>query len=118
MLCPVLIGRSAEQDALMAALDAAAEGNGGAVFITGDAGIGKSRLARDVANMAYVRGFQVLTGRGTESTVPVPYRPITEALMGAARVGVVPDSPAIAPHSVPWSPNGAAPAPGTLRSPR
>jgi DNA-binding CsgD family transcriptional regulator len=98
MLCPVLIGRSAEQDALMAALDAAAEGNGGAVFITGDAGIGKSRLARDVANMAYVRGFQVLTGRGTESTVPVPYRPITEALMGAARVGVVPDSAAIADY--------------------
>jgi DNA-binding CsgD family transcriptional regulator len=98
MLCPVLIGRSAEQDALIAALDAAAGGNGRAVFITGDAGIGKTRLAKDVANTAFARGFQILTGRGTESTVPVPYRPVAEALMGAARAGLVPDSPGLADY--------------------
>ena len=65
MLCPVLIGRSAELGVLTAALDSAAQGLGGAVFITGDAGIGKSRLSRDVSYTASARDFQVLTGRGT-----------------------------------------------------
>src|ERR1700733_12002241 len=93
MLCPVLIGRSAELGALNAALNRAADGRGGAVFITGDAGIGKSRLTRDVAYMASARDFQVLTGRGTQSAVPVPYRPIAEALLGAARAGLQPNAP-------------------------
>jgi DNA-binding CsgD family transcriptional regulator len=98
MLCPVLVGRSAELDVLQAALDSAAAGNGGAVFITGDAGIGKSRLARDVSYTASARDFQVLTGRGTQSAVPVPYRPIAEALLGAARAGMTPTAPEISDY--------------------
>jgi DNA-binding CsgD family transcriptional regulator len=98
VLCPVLIDRSTELAALMAALDAAADGHGGTVFITGDAGIGKSRLARDLSAYASANGFHVLTGRGTESTVPVPYRPVAEALMGVAREGVLPDSPGLAQY--------------------
>jgi DNA-binding CsgD family transcriptional regulator/tetratricopeptide (TPR) repeat protein len=98
MLCPVLIGRGAELAALTAALDRAAEGRGGAVFITGDAGIGKSRLTRDVAYTASARDFQVLTGRSTQSAVPVPYRPIAEALMGAARAGMRPSAPGISDY--------------------
>ena len=98
MLCPVLIGRSAELTALTEALDAAAGGRGGAIFLTGDAGVGKSRLCREVVAEAMRRGFLVLGGRATESAVPVPFRPISEALMGAARAGVVPDSPGIADY--------------------
>ena len=98
MLCPVLIDRSAELGALSSALEAAATGHGGTVFVTGDAGIGKSRLARDLSTLALSQGFHVLTGRGAESTVPVPYRPITEALMGAARDGVIPASAPIADY--------------------
>jgi DNA-binding CsgD family transcriptional regulator len=98
MLCPVLIGRSAELGALTDALDAAADGRGGAVFVTGDAGVGKSRLAREAATLACSRGFRVLHGRAVESAVPVPFRPITEALMGAARAGAVPDTPGIADY--------------------
>ena len=95
MLCPVLVGRSAELGALTAALDRAADCHGGAVFITGDAGIGKSRLTRDAAYTASARDFQVLTGRGTQSAVPVPYRPVAEALLGAARAGLQPNAPGI-----------------------
>lgn len=98
MLCPVLIGRSAEVGGLTDALDAAGDGRGGAVFVTGDAGVGKSRLAREAVSLACARGFRVLLGRAVESAVPVPFRPITEALMGAARAGVVPDSPGIADY--------------------
>jgi DNA-binding CsgD family transcriptional regulator len=98
MLCPVLIGRSAELGVLTAALDGAAQGLGGAAFITGDAGVGKSRLTRDVSYTASAGDFQVLTGRGTESAVPVPYRPIAEALLGAARAGLRPNAPGISDY--------------------
>jgi DNA-binding CsgD family transcriptional regulator/tetratricopeptide (TPR) repeat protein len=98
MLCPVLIDRSAELATLSAALEAAGDGQGGTVFVTGDAGIGKSRLTRDLSVRAAAQGFHVLTGRGTESTVPVPYRPVAEALMGAARDGIEPDSRGLAQY--------------------
>jgi DNA-binding CsgD family transcriptional regulator len=98
MLCQVLIDRGAELSALSDALDAAAEGRGRAVFVTGDAGVGKSRLVREASDLASARGMRVLSGRATESAVPVPYRPVTEALMGAARAGVVPDAPGIADY--------------------
>ena len=93
MLCPDLISRSAEQATLAAALEAAADGRGGVVFITGDEGVGKSRLAKEASDQACARGFDVITGRATQSAVPVPYRPIGEALLGAARNGLVPDTP-------------------------
>jgi DNA-binding CsgD family transcriptional regulator len=95
MLCQVLIDRGAELRTLAAALDAAAEGHGSAVFITGDAGVGKSRLTKDVVGQAASRGLLVLSGRGTESAVPVPYRPIAEALLGAARMGLTADAPGV-----------------------
>jgi DNA-binding CsgD family transcriptional regulator len=95
MLCPALIGRDTELSDLTAALDAAGGGHGGAVFVTGDEGVGKSRLTRALRDRASARGVKVMTGRGTRSAVPVPYRPVAEALMGAARNGVVPDMPVI-----------------------
>src|SRR5580698_677233 len=98
MLCQVLIGRSAELGTLTDAVDSAGQGRGGTLFLTGDAGVGKSRLARAAAALGLDRGFLVLAGRATESAVPVPFRPITEALMGAARAGVVPDAPGIADY--------------------
>ncbi len=98
MLCPVLIDRRTELRTLTSALDAAGQGHGRAVFVTGDAGIGKSRLVTEATAEAAERGFFVLSGRATESSVPVPFRPITEALMGAARAGVVPEAPGIADY--------------------
>jgi DNA-binding CsgD family transcriptional regulator len=98
MLCPVLIGRSAETRALTRELDAAGQGHGGAVLVTGDAGVGKSRLAREAIAVAASRGYFILAGRATDSAVPVPFRPVTEALMGAARSGVVPDAPGISDY--------------------
>jgi len=92
MLCQVLIDRGAELGALSGALAAAAEGRGGMVFVTGDAGVGKSRLVREAVRLAAERGMRALGGRATESAVPVPYRPVIEALMGAARAGIVPDA--------------------------
>jgi DNA-binding CsgD family transcriptional regulator len=93
VLCPELIGRSAETDALTAALEAAAEGRGGVVFVTGDDGVGKSKLARHACSLASALSFEVMTGRGTQAATPAPYRPVAEALLGAARAGLVPNTP-------------------------
>jgi DNA-binding CsgD family transcriptional regulator len=98
LLCPVLIERRDELDMLTTALDGASRGQGQTIFVTGDAGVGKSRLVRETAALATERGFRVLTGRGTESAVPVPYRPVTEALMGAARSGVTLDIKSLADY--------------------
>jgi DNA-binding CsgD family transcriptional regulator len=98
MLCKVLVGRSTEMQALISVLDAAGEGHGGAVFGAGEPGVGKSRLVREVAAAARSRGFLVLHGRASESAVPVPFRPIAEALIGAARADITPDSPGVAEY--------------------
>lgn len=98
MLCPVLVSRGAELQGLSAALDRARDGAGGVLILAGDAGVGKSRLAREVTAQAVSEGFDVLAGRATESIVPVPFRPITEALMKVARSGVTPDAPEMASY--------------------
>lgn len=98
MLCPSLVGRDAELGLLTGALDKAASGDGGMIFLAGEAGVGKSRLAREVASLAAARGFDVLTGRATESGVPAPFRPVAEALIRAARRGLGVDVPQVAAY--------------------
>ncbi len=77
--CPVLVGRAAELDALVSALDDATAGRGSLVVVAGDAGIGKSRLAHEVCDTAATRGLRVLRGRAVPDSGS-PYRPLTEAL--------------------------------------
>ena len=49
------------------------------VLLTGDPGIGKTRLVAEVASDAHEAGAFVLAGRSTEETL-VPYQPFLEAL--------------------------------------
>jgi eukaryotic-like serine/threonine-protein kinase len=65
-LCrPPLVGRHAALDRLEATLSAAAAGSGALVLISGESGIGKTRLALEAARLAIVRGYQVVTGAAT-----------------------------------------------------
>ena len=100
VLCPVLVGRDEEVRHLDAALGAAAAGRGAAVLITGEAGVGKSRLVRETARKAQALGIAVLTGRAVATDVPTAFRPFAEALASAGRAGRLPDlpeRPALAP---------------------
>jgi DNA-binding CsgD family transcriptional regulator len=57
------VGRAAELAALTADLDAAAAGRGGVVLVAGEPGIGKTRLAEELAAQASACGALVLWGR-------------------------------------------------------
>jgi hypothetical protein len=54
-------------------------------FLTGEAGVGKSRLAREVSQSARSCGLAVLTGRAVFRPVPVAFRPLTEAVLSGLR---------------------------------
>jgi DNA-binding CsgD family transcriptional regulator len=88
----MLIGREEETAQLQAALAAAQAGRGGTVLVTGEAGIGKSRLILEATEAASGRGLVVLAGRAVAGGVPTPFRPFAEALAGAGRAGRLPDS--------------------------
>jgi DNA-binding CsgD family transcriptional regulator len=81
-----LIGRQRE----IAVLREAVAAGGQVVALRGVAGVGKSRLVRELAAEAAGAGGPVLTGRCTETGRDMPLRPIAEALLGAARAGWTP----------------------------
>ncbi|HET6965915.1 MAG TPA: AAA family ATPase [Acidimicrobiales bacterium] len=97
VLCPVVVGRDDEVSALAAAVDGAAAGDGRCVVVLGEAGIGKSRLAREAAAMAAGRGLVVVNGRAVPASSASPYRPVSEALMQLVRSRPLPgDDPSLA----------------------
>jgi class 3 adenylate cyclase len=79
-LCPVLVQRDDELAALEAALMAAHDREGGLAVLAGEAGIGKTRLASEVARLARQLGSEVLWGTCSEAELSLPYLPFVEAL--------------------------------------
>ncbi len=90
LLCPIVVGRELELEAIDDAVAGAAQGHGGCVALIGEPGIGKSRLAREAARRAAGAGLTVVAGRAVPSSVAVPYRPLTEALQQLLRDRGVP----------------------------
>ena len=80
---PGLVGREVELVRARAALRRAAEGGPAAIFVTGAAGIGKSRLCEELVDQAAGEGWLVLRGAGREQTASVPYWPLVEAVQAA-----------------------------------
>src|SRR5207244_4188676 len=78
-------------------LAAAAAGRGGVVAVEGDAGVGKSRLARAATERADVAGMMVLSGRATPGTAAA-FRPLAEALLSASRDGRLAGAADLAPY--------------------
>jgi len=58
-----LIDRVEEMNRLREAVDRAVRGEGGLLFLRGEAGIGKTRLTRELGAYARLRGMNVLYGR-------------------------------------------------------
>jgi tetratricopeptide (TPR) repeat protein/transcriptional regulator with XRE-family HTH domain len=75
-----LIGRSQELHRLLTPLEAVAGGHGRLALITGEPGVGKTRMAQEIALEAGKRGFIVATGRYYEPQRAVPLYGYIEAL--------------------------------------
>lgn len=92
----MLVGRRVERAAVERMLAAARDGRGGVVLLTGEAGIGKSRLLQEAARLAANAGMRVLTGRAVEGGGT--YRPIAEALVAHLRDTDVIESAELRPY--------------------
>lgn len=77
-----LVGRDAEMSFLDRSVTAAAGGRGGLILLTGEPGIGKSRLAVEASWLARRRGFRVVWGRCRETEGAPPFWPWTQILRG------------------------------------
>jgi predicted ATPase/DNA-binding SARP family transcriptional activator len=74
-----LVGREAEFATVSHAWLRAARGSGNCVFISGEAGIGKSRLAHEMLVTVEAQGGRAVAGR-TSNPESVPYQPLVEAI--------------------------------------
>lgn len=93
--CPLIVGREPELVALGRLLAEARAGAGHTALITGEAGVGKSRLAAWVAERAQGLGFRVLRGGCFEPDRALPYAGLLDVLR--AQLGpLAPDAAAAA----------------------
>lgn len=91
-----MVGRDPEYALLRGAVEATARRRGGTVFIVGEPGIGKSRLAAEIGGFAEQRGLTVLRGRAGQP--PGQFRPLTEALLSVLRWSGPPEVAGLRPY--------------------
>ena len=87
-----MVGRDGELSRLLTLLDDAEAGRSVVALVSGDAGVGKSRLISEAVALAAGRGFTVLSGHCAELGDSVPYLPMADALRGAAQSSGVRDA--------------------------
>ncbi|HET7089899.1 MAG TPA: adenylate/guanylate cyclase domain-containing protein, partial [Anaerolineae bacterium] len=85
-----LLGRSDALDTVRARIAAAAQGRGQIVALTGEAGVGKSRLVETLAEQAAAEGFDVVAGACLSYGRDTPYSVWAEPLR--AIIGVQPSA--------------------------
>src|SRR2546428_7569187 len=75
-----LVGRAAAFTQLVGSFQQARQRRPQAVLVEGEAGIGKTRLARDFGIWATAQGADVLSGQAFEMGGRLPYQPLVEAV--------------------------------------
>jgi DNA-binding CsgD family transcriptional regulator len=78
--CPVLIGRARELAVLKSLIDGARCGHGRIALVSGEAGIGKSRLLAEAKTYAASQGFLLLQGSCFPTDTSCPFAPLLDLL--------------------------------------
>ncbi|HEX2913873.1 MAG TPA: AAA family ATPase [Chloroflexia bacterium] len=86
-----MVGREVEHRRLVEAYRLALEGRPQVVVLTGEAGIGKTRLAGEFSGWAFLQGAEILKGRAFETGGRLPYQAILEALRPRLELENAPD---------------------------
>jgi class 3 adenylate cyclase/tetratricopeptide (TPR) repeat protein len=76
---PIFVGRDGDLQRLAQLWKEAAAGERRIALLAGEPGVGKTRLAAELAGLAHAEGARVLAGRCDED-LGVPYQPFVEAL--------------------------------------
>ena len=84
--CANSIGRETERSQLLQAIELATSRCGSVVLLSGEAGIGKTRLAEEALNAARRLGCQTLVGRCYEEEGTPPLTPFMAVLEEASRL--------------------------------
>ena len=74
------VGREVERRTIRAAIDRALAGHGSLTMLGGGPGVGKTRLAMEMAEYATRVGFQCAVGHCYERDEPFPYLPFAEII--------------------------------------
>jgi DNA-binding CsgD family transcriptional regulator len=98
-----LVGRDADLRLLELVLGRAAAGTGSVVLISGEAGIGKTRLCQELSRSHRSRGGQVLLGRAFPEEATISFGAIADALRTARRSEPPLWQAALARASVLWA---------------
>jgi predicted ATPase/DNA-binding CsgD family transcriptional regulator len=80
MITPRLIGRNGQLAALSILVERAKCGEGRLALISGEAGIGKSRLVAEIKSAAGSQGFLLLQGQCFPADLTYPYAPLLDLL--------------------------------------
>jgi DNA-binding CsgD family transcriptional regulator/tetratricopeptide (TPR) repeat protein len=80
---PTMIGRERE----LAAVGSLLASTGGTLLVSGEAGIGKSRLMREAVRLAAASGILVLHGSCFDRDQTIPFAPVLDLLRGYAATG-------------------------------
>ena len=91
----MVVGRDPELETLRNGLQAASHGDGTCVWLAGEAGIGKSRLAREVSIWAAENHVRTVSGRAVPASASTAYRPLIGALLQLLRSEPLPDGGAL-----------------------
>lgn len=81
------VGREREMARLDAALERASEGDGCAIGLVADAGVGKSRLCFEFAERCRTAGVRVLEGRALAHTRATPFEPVIDVVKAFFEIG-------------------------------
>jgi len=77
-ICPTLVGRQIDLTALHVLIERKIGGQGQAILICGEAGIGKSRLVAEAKIYAAQRDFLLLEGHCFQTDSALPYAPLLD----------------------------------------
>jgi adenylate cyclase len=91
LTAPHFVGRRKELETARLVLDHATEGNGAVVTVSGEPGVGKTRLTNEIRGEANARGFMWLTGRCLSYGSAIAYWPFADLFRSFFGIG--PDEP-------------------------